>query len=183
MTPLTRWRQFDFAITHFPLTPARVYSGLVFNGLTLTVPSIGIAQYYCNTVSWLRDKGVNWHLHSHHAILLHPLPSSSIAPRFHRKLTRSSSWMRVYLCVAIPLKTTRFLGVWWDVLCGNCPDEWIGDMNELCLPRFPPTLNPFRTKTPKYLFPRGNEPLLYHQIGHRFFFLFSHYKSVKLGFG
>ena len=23
-------------------------------------------------------------------------------------------------------------------------------------------INPFRTKTPKYLFPRGNEPLLYH---------------------
>ena len=26
-------------------------------------------------------------------------------------------------------------------------------------------LNPFRMKTPKYSFPRGNEPLLYHQIG------------------
>ena len=30
--------------------------------------------------------------------------------------------------------------------------------------------NPFRTKTPKYLFPRGNEPLLHHQIGNRNFF-------------
>ena len=33
-------------------------------------------------------------------------------------------------------------------------------------------INPFRTKTPKYLFPRGNEPLLYHQIGNRHFFIF-----------
>ena len=33
-------------------------------------------------------------------------------------------------------------------------------------------LNPFRTKTPKYLFPRGNEPLLHHQIGNRNFFIF-----------
>ena len=33
-------------------------------------------------------------------------------------------------------------------------------------------INPFRTKTPKYLFPRGNEPLLYHQIGNRNFFIF-----------
>ena len=32
--------------------------------------------------------------------------------------------------------------------------------------------NPFRTKIPKYLFPRGNEPLLYHQIGNRNFFIF-----------
>ena len=28
-------------------------------------------------------------------------------------------------------------------------------------------INPFRTKTPKYLFPIGNKPLLYHQIGNR----------------
>ena len=33
-------------------------------------------------------------------------------------------------------------------------------------------INPFRTKTPKYLFPRGNKPLLYHQIGNRNFFIF-----------
>ena len=33
-------------------------------------------------------------------------------------------------------------------------------------------LNPFRMKTPKYLFPRGNEPLLYHQIGNINFFIF-----------
>ena len=33
-------------------------------------------------------------------------------------------------------------------------------------------LNPFRMKTPKYLFPRGNEPLMYHQIGNRFFLIF-----------
>ena len=33
-------------------------------------------------------------------------------------------------------------------------------------------LNPFRTKTPKYLFPRGNEPVLYHQIGNRNVFIF-----------
>ena len=33
-------------------------------------------------------------------------------------------------------------------------------------------LIPFRTKTPKYLFPRGNKPLLYHQIGNRNFFIF-----------
>ena len=33
-------------------------------------------------------------------------------------------------------------------------------------------LNPFRTKTLKYLFPRGNEPLLYHQIGNINFFIF-----------
>ena len=26
-------------------------------------------------------------------------------------------------------------------------------------------INPFRTTTPKYLFPRGSKPLLYHQIG------------------
>ena len=41
-------------------------------------------------------------------------------------------------------------------------------------------LNPFRTKNPKYLFPRGNEPLLYHQIGNRNFFLFitNQYKVV-----
>ena len=36
----------------------------------------------------------------------------------------------------------------------------------------PPWFNPFRTKTPKYLFPRGNKPLLYHQIGNRNFFIF-----------
>ena len=29
-------------------------------------------------------------------------------------------------------------------------------------------LNPFRTKTPKYLFPRENKSLLYHQIGNIF---------------
>ena len=34
-------------------------------------------------------------------------------------------------------------------------------------------------KTSKYLFPRGNEPLMYHQIGNRNF-LYFHYKSVKL---
>ena len=34
------------------------------------------------------------------------------------------------------------------------------------------SFNPFRRKTPKYLFPRGNEPLLYHQIGNRFFYIF-----------
>ena len=34
------------------------------------------------------------------------------------------------------------------------------------------SIYPFRTKTPKYLFPRGNEPLLYHQIGNRNFFIF-----------
>ena len=33
-------------------------------------------------------------------------------------------------------------------------------------------INPFRMKTPKYFFPRGNEPLLYHQIGNRNFFIF-----------
>ena len=27
-------------------------------------------------------------------------------------------------------------------------------------------------KTPKYLFPRGNKPLLYHQIGNSYFFIF-----------
>ena len=32
--------------------------------------------------------------------------------------------------------------------------------------------NPFRTKTPKYLFPRGNKPLFYHQIGNTIFFIF-----------
>ena len=32
--------------------------------------------------------------------------------------------------------------------------------------------NPFRMKTPKYLFPRGNKPLLYHQIGNINFFIF-----------
>ena len=32
--------------------------------------------------------------------------------------------------------------------------------------------NPLRTETPKYLFPRGNKPLLYHQIGNRNFFIF-----------
>ena len=32
--------------------------------------------------------------------------------------------------------------------------------------------NPFRTKTQKYLFPGGNKPLLYHQIGNRNFFIF-----------
>ena len=31
---------------------------------------------------------------------------------------------------------------------------------------------PFRMKTLKYLFPRGNEPLLYHQIGNRNIFIF-----------
>ena len=36
----------------------------------------------------------------------------------------------------------------------------------------PSSINPFRTKTPKYLFPRGNKPLLYHQIGNRNFFIF-----------
>ena len=40
-------------------------------------------------------------------------------------------------------------------------------------------VNPFRTKPPKYLFPRGNKPLLYHQIGNRNF-LYFHCKSVKL---
>ena len=39
--------------------------------------------------------------------------------------------------------------------------EWVG-----------PILNPFRTKTPKYLFLRGNKPLLYHQIGNRHYFIF-----------
>ena len=29
------------------------------------------------------------------------------------------------------------------------------------------TFNPFRTKTPKHFFQRGNKPLLYHQIGNR----------------
>ena len=38
---------------------------------------------------------------------------------------------------------------------------------------------PFRTKTPKYLLPGGNKPLLYHQIGNSNFFIFI-YKSVKL---
>ena len=33
-------------------------------------------------------------------------------------------------------------------------------------------INPFRTKTTEYLFPRGNKPLLYHQIGIRNFFIF-----------
>ena len=32
--------------------------------------------------------------------------------------------------------------------------------------------NPFRTKIPKYLFSRGNKPLLYHQIGNRNFLIF-----------
>ena len=32
--------------------------------------------------------------------------------------------------------------------------------------------NPFRTKTPKYLFPREKEPLLYYQIGNINFFIF-----------
>ena len=34
------------------------------------------------------------------------------------------------------------------------------------------SINPFKTKTPKYLFLRGNKPLLYHQIGNRNFFIF-----------
>ena len=33
-------------------------------------------------------------------------------------------------------------------------------------------INLFRTKTPKYLFPIGNKPLLYHQIGKRNIFIF-----------
>ena len=36
-------------------------------------------------------------------------------------------------------------------------------------------INPFRImrmETHKYLFPRGNEPLLYHQLGNRDFFIF-----------
>ena len=33
-------------------------------------------------------------------------------------------------------------------------------------------INPFRTKTPKYLLPRENEPLLYYQIGNKNFFIF-----------
>ena len=32
--------------------------------------------------------------------------------------------------------------------------------------------NPFRTKTPKFLFPRGNKPLLYYQIGNINIFIF-----------
>ena len=40
-------------------------------------------------------------------------------------------------------------------------------------------VNPFRTKTPNMVFPRGNQPLLYHQIANINFFYF-HYKSVKL---
>ena len=52
------------------------------------------------------------------------------------------------------------------------------------IPSFPPpalkdilflykySINPFRMKTPIYLFPRGNKPLLYHQIGNRNFFIF-----------
>ena len=31
--------------------------------------------------------------------------------------------------------------------------------------------SPFRMKTPKYLFPRGNKPLFYHQIGNKNFFI------------
>ena len=33
-------------------------------------------------------------------------------------------------------------------------------------------INPFRTKTPKYIFSSGNKPLLYHQIGNINFFTF-----------
>ena len=33
--------------------------------------------------------------------------------------------------------------------------------------------NPFRMKTPKYLFLIGNKPLLYHQIGNTNFFFFT----------
>ena len=39
--------------------------------------------------------------------------------------------------------------------------------------------NTFRTKTPKYLLPGGNKPLLYHQIGNINFFIFIN-KSIKL---
>ena len=39
-------------------------------------------------------------------------------------------------------------------------------------------LNPIQNEEPKYLFSRGNQPLLYHQIGNISFFIF-HYKSVK----
>ena len=38
--------------------------------------------------------------------------------------------------------------------------------------RSPDLINPFRMKAPKYLFPRGNKPLLYHQIGNRNLFVF-----------
>ena len=34
------------------------------------------------------------------------------------------------------------------------------------------TINTFRMKTQQYLFPRGNKPLLYHQIGNKYFFIF-----------
>ena len=40
------------------------------------------------------------------------------------------------------------------------------------LPGLQGPLNPFRTKTPKYLFPRENKPLLFHQIGNINFFIF-----------
>ena len=45
-----------------------------------------------------------------------------------------------------------------------------------------PSFNPFRMKTPKYLFQRGNKPLLYHQIGNRNFFILSLQISKNLIF-
>ena len=35
-----------------------------------------------------------------------------------------------------------------------------------------PFIKPIQNEDPKYLFPRGNQPLLYHQIGNINFFIF-----------
>ena len=48
------------------------------------------------------------------------------------------------------------------------PDRrWRGLWRSRCVKGKKLNFNPFRTEDPKYLFPRGNQPLLYHQIGNR----------------
>ena len=55
------------------------------------------------------------------------------------------------------------------------PEETMNNRNAYALATLAGNLlavNPFRTKTPKYIFPRGNKRLLYDQIGNRNFFIF-----------
>ena len=59
----------------------------------------------------------------------------------------------------------------------ECDDHKVSLMCAVELAYLYMCLTLFRTKTPKYLFPRGNKPLLYHQIGNKNFYI---YKSVKL---
>ena len=69
-----------------------------------------------------------------------------------------------------PPPKKKFFTEFYNALCTN--QSWIYVLFKALELFALATDQPIQNEDPIYLFPRGNKPLLYHQIGNRNFFIF-----------